>query len=119
MNKQYEEAYTYASSSIAISYSHFNINRYFSDRLIRAMGSGCFTLSHHYDGIELDFEVGKHLDSFTSLAGLKEKIDYYLEHEDERNKIASEGYKHVHENFTTRNMVNDILRIYEKYKSIH
>ena len=118
MNDQYGEAKVYSAAKIAISISHFNIDRYFSDRLLRAMGSGCFTISHHYEGIELDFEVGKHLETFKDFNDLKEKIDYYLAHDDERNKIAFAGYEHVHKNFTTKNMANDILRIYEKNKSI-
>ena len=117
MKNQYAEAEYYRASKIAISVSHFNIDRYFSDRLIRSMGSGCFTLSHHYEGIEKDFEVKKHLDTFHDTDELIEKIDYYLENEKEREKIALAGYKHVHKNFTTKNMVNDILRIYTKYKN--
>lgn len=114
---QHEEAKQYRKSKIAISISHFNIGRYFSDRLIRAMGCGVFTLSHHYEGIENDFEVGKHLDTFKTLEELRQKIDYYLDHDAKRISIASAGCIHVHENFTTRNMVNDILKIYEKNKS--
>ena len=116
MRNQYGEAEYYRSSKIGLSISHFNIDRYFSDRLIRIMASGCFALSHHYTGIEKDFEVEKHLVTFHDFDGLREKIDYYLENEDERNKIAMAGCKHVHKNFTTKNMVNDILRIFTKYK---
>jgi len=114
MCSPYEEAKYYSTSKIALSISHFDISRYFSDRLIRAMGCGCFTISHHYKDIEIDFEVGKHLETFKTFEELQDKIDYYLENDAERNKIAVEGCKHVHKNFTTRNIVNDILRIYEK-----
>lgn len=116
MNLPYEEAKYYGSSKIALSISHFDIGRYFSDRLIRAMGCGCFTLSHHYRDIELDFKVGKHLETFKTYEELTEKIDYYLQNDEARNKIALAGCKHVHKNFTTENMVNDILRIYHKCK---
>jgi glycosyltransferase involved in cell wall biosynthesis len=115
MNKQHEESYTYSASRVAISISHFSIDRYFSDRLIRAMGSGCFVLSHHYPGIEKDFQIGKHLETFEGVDNLKEKIDYYLANDKDRERIATEGCRHVHANFTTKNMVNDILRIYTKY----
>ena len=118
MNSPDEEANYYRTSKIALSISHFDISRYFSDRLIRAMGSGCFTISHHYKDIEIDFEVGKHLETFKTYEELTEKIDYYLQNPKERNKIASAGCNHVHEKFTTKNMVNDILRIYEKNKSL-
>ena len=119
MNDQYEESNVYSRSKIAISISHFNIERYFSDRLLRAMGSGCFTISHYYEGIEIDFEVGKHLETFKDFGELKEKCNYYLAHEDERNKIAMAGCKHIHDKFAIENMVDDILKIYEKNKPIH
>lgn len=112
-NDQLAEARFYSGSRIAISISHFDRGRYFSDRLIRAMGSGCFTLSHHYEGIELDFDYHKHLDTFYTLNELVQKIDYYLEHDAERVMRSIAGYRHVHENFTTKNMIDDILRIYE------
>ena len=118
MNNQYEEAQFYSGSKIAISISHFHRSRYFSDRLIRAMGSGCFTLSHDYPDIQTDFKVGEHLDTFGNVDELTEKIDYYLNHEEARPRIARAGMEHVHANFTTKNMVDDILKIYEKYKSV-
>lgn len=116
---QYAEAQFYSGSKIAISISHFNRSRYFSDRLIRAMGSGCFTLSHRYESIEVDFKEGEHLETFDSIPDMIEKIEYYLGREDKRFEIARAGMAHVHENFTVKNMVDDILKIYEKHKSIH
>jgi glycosyltransferase involved in cell wall biosynthesis len=116
MYRQDEEAKFYSGSKIAISVSHFDISRYFSDRLIRSMASGCFTLSHHYVDIEKDFEAGKHLDTFTSIPDLKRKIDFYLERDAQRQLIARQGYEYVHKTFTTRHMVNNILKIYDKHK---
>lgn len=119
MNDQYAESRFYSSCKIAISLSHFNRSRYFSDRLIRAMGSGCFTLSHHYPDIEKDFTVGEHLDTYKDFKELRAKINYYLENKAERKRIAENGYQWVHKKFTTKNMVDDIFKIYEKYKSAY
>ena len=117
MNNQIGESQFYSGSKIAISLSHYNLERYFSDRLIRAMGSGCFTLSHYYEGISKDFQVCEHLDVFRDFEELKFKIDYYLSHEAERDRIADNGYEYVHKNFTSHKMAQDILKIYEKYKN--
>ena len=59
-DKQSEESKIYSQCAIAISISHFNIDRYTSDRLLRCMGSGAFTLTHHYPGIlhDRDWETG-------------------------------------------------------------
>lgn len=108
---QSRESQTYSSCAIAISISHYNVERYTSDRLLRCMGSHCFTLAHHYEGIEQDFEVGYHLDTFKSLEEMEGKIRYWLEHAEEREKIAKQGFEHVHANYCYRNMVENILEL--------
>jgi len=45
--------------------------------------------------MENDFIVGIDLDVFTDVDELRNKIQYYLEHEDERLKIAEHGYQTV------------------------
>ena len=42
------------------------------------------------------FKNGKHLVVFKGLADLKTKVNYYLNHEKEREKIASKGMRFVH-----------------------
>ena len=107
---QYEEAKVYRSAKIAINCSHYNSDRYTSDRMFRILGSGCFCLSHNYDGIEKDFENNNHLVMFNDAHDLVQKIDYWLE-DDKRNEIAESGQKHCFENFTYTNMVNHILKL--------
>jgi glycosyltransferase involved in cell wall biosynthesis len=107
---QYEEAKVYRSAKIAINCSHYNSDRYTSDRIFRILGSGCFCLSHNYDGIEKDFENNNHLVTFNDANDLIQKIDYWLE-EDKRKEIAESGQKHCFENFTYTNMVNHILKL--------
>lgn len=108
---QSQESKIYSSCKIGISISHFDSDRYTSDRLFRIMGSGCFALSHHYKGIEKDFEVGKHLDTFRDRNELKQKIDFYLENEDERKQIAKNGFDLVHSKHTYNDMVEDIKKM--------
>jgi hypothetical protein len=106
----------YNGSKIAINFSQFNEERYTSDRMFRILASNCLCLSHHYKGIEKDFVVGEHLDTFKNLAELQNKIDHYLQADDERKKIRLAGYNHCHSNFTYKNMVENLLTLYKKYK---
>ena len=106
----------YNNSKIGINYSQFNSDRYTSDRMFRILGSGCFCLSHHYKGIEKDFKIGTHLDTFNTLGELKEKIGYYLLNSDVRNEIADNGYKYCQKTFTYKNMVENLFSLYYKYK---
>lgn len=114
---QIKQSKIYNNSKIGINYSQFNSDRYTSDRMFRILASECFCLSHHYKGIEKDFELGKHLDTFKSLQELKEKIDYYLVNEDERENIALAGYEYCHKTFTYKNMVENLIKLYYGYTS--
>jgi len=108
---QNEEAKYYRGAKIAINLSHFNYPRYTSDRMLRAMGAGCMVLSHYYDGIELEFEEQKHLDIWNNFTELFEQIDYYLAHDEKRKEIAAAGSKHIHENHTWRNRINELIKM--------
>lgn len=108
---QHEEAKIYRGAKIGINLSHYDYPRYSSDRILRLMGAGCFCLSHKYQDIEHEFEIGKHLDVWTSLDDLVSKIDYWLERDEERSVIAKEGSKHVHANHTWRNRMPEIMKL--------
>jgi hypothetical protein len=91
------EASIYRGCQIAINLSHFDYDRYSSDRMLRIMACGAFCLSHHYQGIEKDFEIGVDLDTWRTIPELQQKIDYYLQPEnlEIRNAIAANGYDKV------------------------
>lgn len=104
---QYEEAKAYRGCKIAISASHFNVDRYTSDRLFRIIGCGAFPLVHHYTGIEKDFEVGKELITFNSIQDCVKKIEYFLHNDSEREEIAQNAYL-ASKRFTYDQMVKSI-----------
>lgn len=113
---QPEEAEIYRGSKIAINLSHFDYERYSSDRIFRIMGAGPLCLTHRYRGVEKDFGIGEHLDVWRDLNELKAKIDYYLNNEEKRKAVAGAGCRYVHENCTWTNRVEEFKRIYENYK---
>ena len=95
-----QEAACYRSCKIAIHQSHYSYGRYFSDRLLRAMGSGAFVLAHRWPGMENDFVDGEHLVAWDTLEELSEKIDYYLGDDESRKRIAAAGCGLVHREHT-------------------
>jgi len=100
------EAEALRSTKIAVNLSHYNLERYSSDRLLRALGCRAMVLSHNYDGIEKDWEVGNDLDVWDSIDQLIEKIDFYLyEDQEDRDVIAAMGCAEVHENHTWQSRV--------------
>lgn len=110
-SSQYEEAKVYRGCKVAISVSHFNSERYFSDRLGRALCTGAFVLSHNYKGIEKDFEIGTHLATFNDINDLFKSVEFWLEEHDTRNGISREGQKLASKEFSYQNMVKQILEL--------
>jgi hypothetical protein len=65
-------------------------------RTFEAMSCGAMLLTRRIaNGQEVLFEEGRHYAAFSSEAELEEKIRYYLEHDDERARIAEAGLSEV------------------------
>lgn len=114
-HSQIDESKNYCGAKIAISISHFCIEKYASDRLIRALGSGVMVLSHYFPAIEEMYEVGTHLDVFHNLQELTDKVNYYLTHEEERKRIAVDGQEYVKNTYTFDNMISNLINLYHKH----
>ena len=70
---------------------------------------GCrgFLLSEYADGLEEYFEIGKEIACYTD--NFIEKIQYYLEHDKEREAIAEAGYKRAIKDHTYEQRFNTIF----------
>lgn len=95
-----EEAECYRSAKIAINLSHFDLDRYSSDRLLRALGCGPMVLTHNYQGLSKDWVDGGDLVSWDSLDDLEQKIDKYLADDTLRMGIAEVGCAKAHREHT-------------------
>lgn len=69
-------------------------------RAFEIAGAGGFQLLDERIGIDQLFEDGRELVTFSSMDDLKDKIDYYLEREEERSEIADRGQKRAHREHT-------------------
>lgn len=107
----------YRGAKIAINISHYEYERYSSDRLLRILGSGTACLSHWFPYIESDFYVrGQQLSVFHNIPELIKKCHYYLNHPDDRTLMAWNGSVRAHESFLYKNMVENLVEIYNKTK---
>jgi len=75
------------------------------------LGAGGFLITNYQAEISEWFEPGVDLVVYEDLADLEEKADYYLEHEEERKKIAMNGYNKVCERYTYDLALKEILEI--------
>ena len=88
----------YSSSKIVVGDTlclNFNYPYYLSDRVFETTGRGGFLIMPYIKGIEDLFEIGKEIVTFQfgNFDDLKSKIDYYLEHDEEREAIRLAGFE--------------------------
>lgn len=91
----------YASAKVVVGDSVYSSN-YWSNRLYETTGRGGFLIFPQIDGLEKEFEYYKHIVPYDyyDFVGLKEKIDYYVSHDAEREKIKLAGFEHCKKNHT-------------------
>lgn len=106
-----QEAAIYRGCKMAISLSHFDYDRYSSDRMLRIMACGALCLSYHYKGIEKDFEVGTELDTWVNFNELNELIAYYSLNPDVAKQVALNGYKRVYKDHTWKKRIDDLVEL--------
>lgn len=107
-SSQYDEAALYRGAKIAISCSHYDSDRYTSDRLFRALGCGVATVVHHYKGIEKDFKDS--LATFKDISELMERVDFFLGNDEIRLMYAAECHE-ISKRFTYDEMVKQIIEL--------
>lgn len=78
-------------------------------RIWDILAVGGFCLTNYQPELEDYFEIGKDLEVYHDLKELEEKIAYYLEHEDERLRIAVNGYKKVRDGHNLKIRMRKVL----------
>jgi hypothetical protein len=107
----HDEAAAYRACKIAIGHSQVELERYTSDRLFRAMGSGAFYLTKWYPAVYQDYVDGVHLDWWYDLEELWGKIEFWLENERERQEIAHAGSELAHHDHTWLDRAYELTRL--------
>lgn len=79
-----------------------------SDRLYKLMASKGFVLTQPYINIEKEFTIGEDLDVFIDESDLNQKLDYYINNDIERERIAENGYNIV-QNYSRLNWAKSII----------
>lgn len=109
-----EFALTVSQSKIILGFSvEPNCWGYWSNRVGKILTLGGFLLYQYAPGMELFLRDG--VEYFSSVEEAREKIDYYLIAENERNLIAKRGYDIGRERFTSQERVKDLLILAERY----
>lgn len=98
---------------------NFNYPYYYSDRLFEQPGRGAFQIFPNIKGIEECYKDGKEIVLYEhgNLQDLKQKIDYYLTHSEEREKIRLAGFERTKRDHTyTRRWEYILNKVFKEEK---
>lgn len=105
----------YSSTKIVVGDTlcpNFTYKSYWSDRIYETMGRGGFIIHPYIDGLENEFVDGEHcvFYEYNNFKDLQSKIDYFLSHDSERERIRKSGHELVKNNYTYKNRWQYILK---------
>jgi len=85
--------------------------QYWSVRIYDVLGRGGFLLHPSVDGLEKEFEYYKHFVPFEyrNFVDLKKKINYYLTHNKEREKIKKDGFEYCKKQHSFKSRCTQLL----------
>jgi len=104
----------YRSTRINLNINRIQIRTSFTQRPFDCKASGAFLLTDKREcnnSIFITKGRNREIVEFDSLKHCHELIRYYLEHEDEREKIAESGIEKIHRFHTYANRIDEILYI--------
>lgn len=111
-----EEAAIYSSSKIVLGLQTVgNSKTHFSPRTFEALACGAFHLSQYSPALEEFFIKGVHMEWTKSREETLELVNFYLNHDSSREKIARAGQKEVYEKHTLLHRVPNVISIIEKF----
>ena len=103
-----------SGAKIALSINIINdVRLYHSDRLINYLACGTFALAKQVPDTDLLFKDGEHLKYFDTVDEFFELADWYLKHEQEREKIAQAGMLKAHADFNCQKIAKYMIDLAE------
>lgn len=117
MGDQPGEADAYRHAKIGINLSHFNINRYTSDRMFRMLGCGVAVMSHNFEDTTDDYLLAADaIGWWSDFNQLKAGIDAILADSELQKQMSNNALDFALNNHTFRHMGLAIEALYNKYK---
>ncbi len=101
----------FRTSRININHTMRSIRTGLSQRIWDVLASGGFLLTNAQAEIPQYLEPGIHLETYESMDEMLDKANYYLIHEDERQKIALSGYRAVKNGHSVLNRVVEMIKL--------
>jgi len=106
-----EKAKAFQAAKISLNLLHPTEIYGINCRAFEIAGCAGFQLIDAKAGLSQFFEPGREVVTFDSLVELKEKIAYYLAHEDERHEIALRSYERAHREHTYKCRLEKLISL--------
>lgn len=104
----------FAASKINLNFTIPNIKSGLPLRIWDILGSGGFLMTNFQAEIPAYFKNKEDLVCFESIEELSELSGYYLAHEEERRRIAGNGYKKVKKYHTFEQRIEQMMELVKK-----
>jgi len=104
----------YAGSEININIFHSQCRSGLNPRVYDVLACGGFLLTMDNPGLQDEFIDGEHLVTFRTPDELREKVRYYLEHSEERRRIARTGQTRVLASCRYHDRMRRVLGVFDR-----
>jgi spore maturation protein CgeB len=108
-----EKAKAFSGAKIVLNTMNYAEITGVNCRLFEAAGCGAFQIADWKPGLSEFFEPEREIVTFQTREELKEKVDYYLAHPEERRKIADRAYARSHREHTYEVRLKQMFEILE------
>ncbi len=106
-----EMPFVFRQSKINLNITMRSIQTGIPQRIWDIMACRGFVLTNYQPELEEYFEIGTHLETFSSIEELNDKIDYYLKNDSKRETIARAGYEEVCDKHSILMRVINMIKI--------
>src|SRR5437867_3455424 len=106
-----EKAKSFNAAKIIVNTMHYGEILGVNARAFEAAGCGAFQILDWKPNMDEFFQPEREVVTFRTLAELKEKVRYYLEHDKERQDIADRAYERAHKEHTYEHRLKRLLEL--------
>lgn len=106
-----EMPFVFHNSKINLNITSRTIETGIPQRVFDILSCGGFCLTNYQVEIAEYFTDGEELVMYTGMEDLVYKVNYYLEHEEERRQIAENGYWKISKEFELKDCLQEIIRL--------
>lgn len=104
-----EKAMAFRAAKINLNTLHPSEIYGINARTFEITGCGGFQIAEYRPALKDLFEIDKEIVTFETIGELKEKVAYYMAHDDERKEIAQRAYERAHREHTYEHRLKTMM----------